>query len=167
MLFADGFWEVKTIGDVVTLGGFVITVVSIWFSWWLAQRDIQQRILVAQQQTVDRLARSLLHPEVTETSRCLKEAREACRGQGWERAIDRCEQAKHRIPLFHSLPGLDDEDRSKLVLAVDQLRLLVNQLEEIKRKTRTELTPAKIKDLDDLIITLATIEGKIRSSGLR
>ena len=51
--------------------------------------------------------------------------------------------------------------------AVDELRLLINQLEEINKKTRTELTSAKIKDLDDLITTLAMIERKLRASGLR
>jgi hypothetical protein len=173
MLFADGFWEIKTLSDTVTIVGFVVTLFSIWFSWWLAKRDIEKRIQDAQKQTVDRLVRSLLHPDVAETDKCLQEAREAYRMKRWDRAVDRCEQAKHRIPKFLSLPGLDAEDCEKLVLVIDELRLLIIQLEEVRDgkirdgKPRTELTNAKIKDLDDLITTLATIEGKLRASGLR
>lgn len=167
MLFAEGFWEVKSLGDTLTISGFILTLFSIWLSWWLAKRDIEKRIIDAQNKTVERLVRSLLQPEVQETLRCLKEARDSCRTKRWERAMDRCEQALHRIPSFHSLPGLDDDDRPRLVRATDQLRLLVNQLEEVIAKSRPEITSTKIKDLDDLIRTLATIEGKLRASGLR
>jgi hypothetical protein len=168
MLFADGFWDIKNLSDTIAVVGLVLTLLSIWLSWWLAKRDIEKRIRDAQQQTVDRLARSLLHPDVVETGRCLREAREACRAKRWERAVDRCEQAKHRIPAFISLPGLDEEDRAKLQRAVDQLRDLVKQLEEVLAgKKRTDLTSTKLKDLEDLITALGTIEGKLRASGLR
>jgi hypothetical protein len=168
MLFADGFWEMKTISDVVTVVGLPLTILSIWLTVKYARRDIEQRIKVAQQQTIDRLARGLLHPDVTETGRYLREAREACRAKRWERALDRCEQAKYRIPTFSSLPGLEDDDRAKLQRAADQLRDLVKQIEEVAVGTkRKELTAPKLKDLDDLITTLVTIEGKLRASGLR
>jgi uncharacterized membrane protein YccC len=168
MLFADGFWEIKNLSDTIAVVGLVLTLLSIWLSWWWTKRDIEKRIREAQQQTVDRLVRSLLQPDVAETGRSLREAREACRAKRWERAVDRCEQAKHRIPTFISLPGLDEEDRAKLQRAVDQLRDLVKQLEEVLAgKKRTELTSNKVKDLEDLITTLVTIEGKLRASGLR
>jgi hypothetical protein len=167
MLFADGFWEIKTLNDAIAVVGLVLTLGSIWFSWWLAKRDLEKRIQIAQDQTIERLARSLLHPEVSETGRCLREAREACRAKRWERAIDRCEQAKHRIPAFHSLPGLDEDDRIKLGAAVDKLRLLVQQVEDVVAERRSELTPTKLRELDLLITLLVLIEGKIRASGLR
>ena len=169
VLFADGFWVIKNLNDTIAVFGFLLTMFSIWLTWWLARRDIEKRLRIAQTQTVDRLAGSLLQPDVVETSRCLREAREACRGKRWERAIDRCEEAKHRIPRFRFLPGLSEEDGVALDRAADQLGLLVRQLEEITApdKKRAELTSAKVKDLDDLIQLLAAMEGKIRANGLR
>ena len=140
---------------------------SIWLAWWLAKRDIAKRIKGAQEETISRLGSALLQSDVTETLRALQQAREASRAKRWERAIDRCEQAQHRIPRFASLPGLEEGDRAKLELAVDQLRLLTQQLEEVIAGKRTDLTRAKSKDLDELITTLAVLEGKLRASGLR
>jgi hypothetical protein len=167
MLFADGFWEIKNLSDTVTIVGFLVTLFSIWFAWWLAARDLQKRIRDGQKHAVQRLTRILLQLDLTETGRCLREAREACRANRWERAIDRCEQAKHRIPTFLRLPGIGGLDRRKLIIATDKLRLLIRQLEDIQGKLRVNITPAKIKDLDDLITALATIEGKTRAAGLR
>jgi hypothetical protein len=167
MVFADGFWEAKSLTDWLTLAGLPLALFSIWFSWWLATRDIEKRIADAQRETIGRLSAALLQPDVAEASRCLHDAREACRGRRWERAIDRCEQASHRIPRFRFLPGLDESDRERLDRAVDQLRLLIRQLEEVLSASRPELTGRKLRDLDDVIATLAAIEGKIRASGLR
>lgn len=166
MLCADGFWN-QDLVDSLSVVGFPLAVVSIWMSWWLAKRDVKERIDHAQRQTVERLTRALLQPDVSETARWLKEAREACRAKRWERAIDRCEQAQHRIPTFIALSGLDESDRGRLQLAVDQLRLLVVQLEEVAAKKRTEVTARKLNELADLIAALGTIEGKLRASGLR
>lgn len=169
MVIADGFWDIKSLVDWFTVVGGILALVSIWFSWWLATQDLNARIVAAEKQVVERVASALLHPDVTETGRCLHEAREACRSKRWERAIDRCEQASHRIPRFRYLPGLEAADGEKLDRAVDQLRLLIRQLEEVAspEKKRLELTPTKLNELDELITTLATIEGKIRASGLR
>ena len=168
MLLAAGFWQINTVSDLITIVGFVITLISIWFAWFLAKRDLEKRISDAQKQTVDRLAWNLLHPDVTESKRCMAEAKEASRAKRWDRAVDRCEQAKNRILVFQLFPGIDDEDRVKLVKAVDDLRLLINQLDEIiAGRKRTELSDAKIKDMDEITTTLATIEGKLRASGLR
>lgn len=167
MVFADEFWSVKNLVDWLAVIGLFLTLGSIWFSWFLAKRDLTKRIDEAQNRTITRVAATLLQPDVAETSRCLHEAREACRAKRWERAIDRCEQASHRIPRFRYLPGLDEEDRAKLDRAVDQLRLLMRQIEEISSAKRSALTANKLRDLDDVIATLAAIEGKIRASGLR
>jgi hypothetical protein len=167
MCLADEFWVVKSFVDSVSLVGTALALFSIWYSRYLAAQDLKKRIDEAQDKTIRRLAAALLQPDVTETGRCLQEAREACRAKRWERAIDRCEQASHRIPRFRFLSGLEESDQSKLDVAVDQLRLLIRQLEEVVARKRTELTPTKLNDLDALIQTLASIEGKIRASGLR
>lgn len=70
MAFADSFWEIKNIIDYLTLVGLVVTLFSIYFTWYLARQDLKQKIEDAQSETVDRLARILLQSEVIEALRC-------------------------------------------------------------------------------------------------
>ena len=41
MVFADGFWEIKTVVDVIAIVGLVLTLLSIWLSVYFARRDAQ------------------------------------------------------------------------------------------------------------------------------
>lgn len=169
LLFADAenFWTLKTVIDWLAVAGLLLTLFSIWLSWWLAKRDLEKRIALAQRETIERITGVVLQTDVTETGRCLREARELCRARQWVRALDRCEQAMHRVPRFRYFPGLTTDDGDQLDKLVDQLRLLVRWVETIVEQKRTELTAAKTRDLDNMVILLAAIEGKIRASGLR
>lgn len=72
-----------------------------------------------------------------------------------------------RVPRFRQLPGLESAVLPRLDQLVDQLRLLIRQIEEVIDGKRTGLTTNKTRELQNLTILLATIEGKIRAEGLR
>ena len=59
MLVADGYWEIKNLSDAIAIIGLLLTVGSIWFSWYLARRDIDARIAKAQKETVERVVAAL------------------------------------------------------------------------------------------------------------
>lgn len=169
LLFAngDGFWVIKTVSDLISIIGFVLALFSIWLAWWLAKRDIEKRIAKAQLETFARLTAIVLQGDVSETSRLLRESAELCRAKHWARAIDRLEQAMQRVPRFRQLPGLESAVLPRLDQLVDQLRLLIRQIEEVIDGKRTGLTTNKTRELQNLTVLLATIEGKIRAEGLR
>jgi hypothetical protein len=123
MLLAAEFWQIRSVNDTVGIIGFLLTLFSIWLSWWLAKRDIERRIQTAKDQVTDKLSLLILQTDISETLNALIQARESCRNSAWVRAIDRCEQVMHRIPKFMPMPGLTSEDREQLGEAVDVLRL--------------------------------------------
>jgi len=170
LLFAegDGFLGLKTVADWITAIGFVVGLFSIWFSWWLAKRDLKKRITEAQRETVANLTRALLQSDVIETGRCLEQAREACQTKSWSRAMDRCGLARSRIPKFRHLPGLTDEDRQKLGEAVENLNVLIRVLEQVidPDKKSKELPQARLTELDQITILVSDIEGKLRLDAL-
>ena len=57
LLFADGdgFWTMKTVIDLIAVVGLVLTLFSIWFTWWLSKRDLSNRIAAAQDETLLRI----------------------------------------------------------------------------------------------------------------
>lgn len=164
----------KTVIDWISVIGLFLTLFAIWLSWWLAKKDLEKRITLAQRQTIERLTSIWLESDIVETGRCLREARELCRLLNWPIALDRCEQAMHRVPRFKSLPGLHADELPRLDELVDKLRLLIRQIVEIMEQTpdrtgsaKTKLTNPKLKDLDDMVALLATLEGKMRAAALR
>lgn len=86
LLFGDNFWSLKTAIDLIAVIGLILTLFSIWLTWWLAKKDLEKRVANAQRETIDRLAAVLLQSDVTETGRCLREARELCRIPGLTKA---------------------------------------------------------------------------------
>ncbi|HXD84999.1 MAG TPA: hypothetical protein VN641_00790 [Urbifossiella sp.] len=168
-LLGEGFWSFRNAVDWIAVVGLVLALFSIWLTWWLAKQDLEKRIRSAQRDLVERLSGMVLQNDIVEASRYLQEARELCRRSQWERALDRCEQAMHRVPRFRFLPGLHPDDLPRLDELVDKLLSLARQVGDIMqaRNKRTELSPSKWKDLDEMILVVAAIEGKIRALSLR
>lgn len=168
---ADGFWTVRTFNDVLGIVGFVLTIGSIWLSWYLAERDLSRKINEAQRaarEAVERVAEMLFQADLTEAARWVRETREACRDRAWSRALDRCREAMARLARLQHEPKLQPDEQTKLGEAVDNLRLIGQYFERVMdpNDQPDDLSAVKKAQLDTLISLLHGIEGRLRATAL-
>jgi hypothetical protein len=174
VLFADAerFWKPPNIYDVAGALGLVIGLVSIWLTWWLAKRDIEKRLAKtakeaaeAARQEVRRVARAVLSTGTADTIRSLELAREACRGENWQRAGELCELAKAQLARVIAHPSAERVVQDDLQSVVS---LISDSLAHCRSLDKKKTTPAKtvesaMKGLDEAILKLHLIDARLTS----
>ncbi|MFO0806000.1 MAG: hypothetical protein U0791_23080 [Gemmataceae bacterium] len=95
LLANDSFWAIRSINDLVSLVGFLLAIISIWFSWWLAKRDLEKRISHSQRVQYLRLQLVMIRADLSRIHWLLREGRQACQAADLVRGLDRCEWAQY------------------------------------------------------------------------
>src|ERR1700728_871853 len=95
MVLANGFWAIKNLIDFITVVGLILTLLSIWFSWFLARRDLEQRLSAERERTIERITLLLLRTDLSRVYWLLREARQAYQAKDFHRTLDRCEWAEY------------------------------------------------------------------------
>jgi hypothetical protein len=174
MLLADaeGFWKSPNIFDVAGVAGFVVGVMSVWVSWWLAKRDIEKRLTEASDRAskaardeVRRVAQAVLHAGVAATVRSLELAREACRGKRWPRAGELCELAREQLARTLAQPTAAGDTQTELQDVSAVLLDCVTRLRHQPKPGTGEVPGEVLRGLDDSILSLHRVEG--RMTGIR
>ena len=164
--FADGFWEIKNLNDTIAVFGFLLTMFSIWLTWWLAKRDLSKRIEEAERSAVDvveRIATALIQSELGEVVRCLRDARDAVRHRDWKRALLRFDDAEHYLVRVQDNPRLRETDAEFFRRATDDLTVLSRQVAALdKAPGGKDLSAPKRDILDQLIRGCALIDSRLR-----
>lgn len=118
---AESFWKAPNVFDVAGVLGTIAGIGSIWFSWWLAKRDIAKRIAEAEARASDaarievrRVAQAVMQTGISSTIRSLELAREACNGKRWPRAVELCLLAREQLTRALAQPASDDQIQSEL-----------------------------------------------------
>jgi hypothetical protein len=158
MIFADGFWEVRNLVDVVTVIGLIFTLLSIWFSWILARRDLEQRLSVERQKTVERITLLLLRTDLSRVYWLLREARQSYQAMDFSRTLDRCEWAEY---FLSQLPTTEIREAQDLLgQAEDDIRLVVKYIRAQARKPekRDEVSEIQVNRLTQALTRLSRFE---------
>jgi len=172
---ADGFWSVRTINDVVGIGGLVLALGSIWLAWWLAKRDIEKRLRDSTEEAraaVLKLATSLLRSDLHEAIWSLREGFASCSTSMWSRAVLRVDDGMLRVVQVLASSGLEQNDRDLLRGFVEQLRPQLNALAEIVLPTSRRKHPLKadsqemVRVLGLLVEALVGLESRLRIEAL-
>jgi hypothetical protein len=154
MVFAEGFWEIKNLIDVITLIGLILTLLSIWFSWFLARRDLEQRLSEERGKTIERITLLLLRTDLNRVYWLLREARQAYQAKDYTRTLDRCEWAEY---FLNQLPTAEIREAQDLLsLAEDDIRLVVKYVRAQARKTKKRDGVSEIQ-VDRLTTALARL----------
>jgi hypothetical protein len=154
MVFAEGFWEIKNLIDVITLVGLILTLLSIWFSWFLARRDLEQRLSEERGKTIERITLLLLRTDLNRVYWLLREARQAYQAKDYTRTLDRCEWAEY---FLNQLPTAEIREAQDLLsLAEDDIRLVVKYVRAQARKTKKRDGVSEIQ-VDRLTTALARL----------
>ncbi len=174
MLFADteGFWKAPNVYDVFGIVGVLVGLASIWLSWWLAKRDIEKRLAEAADRAsasardeVRRVAKAALQTGISATIRSLELAREVCKGKRWSRAAELCILAREQLARVLAQPAVDELTRTELGEVSAGLLDCVTGLRTKRKEGAGEAPEGVLNTLDDAIISLNQIEG--RMTGIR
>jgi hypothetical protein len=163
MLFADEiFWKPPNVYDTVGVGGLVLAVVSIWFSWWLAKRDIEKRLSQTRKELLLEVQRRWAMDQLADARHSAELAREAISGRSWKRSGVYCDMGLRCVNGLISSGGLTTE-------AVLVLRKLSDNLDRVEKGLRP-LTEKKgtlpddvMHSLNVVIRELREVEGRFRS----
>lgn len=164
----ESFWKIPNVYDSVGVVGLFIGVGSVWFSWWLAKRDLQQRIADAQKQTtglIHRLVVAVIQNDASEALRCMRDARQAIRQSDWAIAVTRIDDAEHylaRLSRTHlSLLPEDTELVARVIEGLTTLVIAVRKAASPSSKT-VRVSDARLIELDTWIKGIAIIEARLR-----
>ncbi len=165
---AESFWKAPNVFDVAGVLGTIAGIGSIWFSWWLAKRDIAKRIAEAEARASDaarievrRVAQAVMQTGISSTIRSLELAREACNGKRWPRAVELCLLAREQLTRALAQPASDDQIQSELRNLTAILQDCVGRLREQPRMGAGELSEQVLQGLDESILALHRVEGRI------
>lgn len=151
-------------GDVASVLGLVVGVVGLVFSilaWWNARSARQLA-----QAAVDGMSRQVLTSDVSRAIRYVHEAADAGGSCRWDRAIDRCREARLvMLPLAYDLRIREDE-RVGIRGTADSLRLVMQYIEQKRIPAGLAAQPLgsyHTRFFDEAVAMLAQLEGRLRS----
>jgi hypothetical protein len=168
MLFADaeGFWKTPNLYDVFGAAGFVVGVTSIWTSWWLARQDIRRRIEEARRAAlglVDRVTTALVQTELSESLRCLRDARDAIRRRDWVKATVRMDDVEHYLSRVQGNDRFTSDEADLLQRATDDLTVLSRRIGKLgSSSARKDISPESKDMLERLITAIGRIDARLR-----
>jgi hypothetical protein len=163
---------VDRFGNHASVLGLVVSVVGFAFTVWAvletlrASTKAQQEVAKARQETKDLLLtlRSKLMGETADAALYFaKDARHAVRTGPWIRVAERCLDAKLQTSRLLSFPGLQEQEKTQLRAAVDDIGLLTVFIEKnrLKSGSPSGLPGEKVAPLDLLIEQLAAIRARL------
>lgn len=164
-------WEplLSTYGDLASIGGLVLTLVGFAFTLW----RITQTRKAAEEATriakgaITQVSTRLFSNQIADGVRLASELRNTCRMEQWERSIDRCEQLRLLLASVVEDSNIKLDERNYISGAIDDLRLMLRQLEDITRGRReSSLSPKMRSTLDTLTIRLGRLDGRLKNAAL-
>jgi hypothetical protein len=147
----------SVVGLGIALVGFAATLWSIW------------RIKEATRRAVSKIGMQLLSVETTILLRLITEARDTGRDKLWARAIDRCQQARLIAVTLCRNPHLLKSERDALRKADDDLRIVVQYIENNRLASDApapNLPDAKKRALDRMVTSLGSIQGRLQAAAM-
>ncbi|WP_088254331.1 hypothetical protein [Fimbriiglobus ruber] len=166
---ADAFWKSPNVYDVATAAGFVLGLVSIWLSWWLAKRDIEKRLkesadraVAAARDEVRQIAQTLLFAGVSDAAQFFKLAQEANRAKQWQRSIDLCQLGSEHLSRLIGHQAITDDMRLEFRRYADDIKIVIAKLRDLSPRKGT-LPPEVADALENTLRMLNTIDGRLRS----
>ncbi len=148
-------------GNTASVLGFSISLISLAIALWSFFR-----VRAVAGRTVGRIGSHLLSVEIMSLSSLITEVLDAERDKQWLRAIERSRQARHAFLRLWQNPQLMEEEQTKLATAADDLRMLINYIEENRMPpdAPAESLPARQRRiLDMMVTTLGGIQGRLQN----
>jgi len=144
----------SVVGFGLTIIGFAVTLITVW------------RIKSYTRNVVNTISGHLLAVEIAILLRLISDVREAGREMLWPRAIDRSQQARLIVVKLMGHPYLLQKEKESLRAMNDDLRLVIQYIENERMKTdapKENLSDHKKRSLDSMVTILGEIQGRLQS----
>jgi hypothetical protein len=142
---------------VITIIGFTATIISVF------------KIRKATREAVSKIGLQLLVVETAVLLRLITEARDASREGLWQRAIDRCQQARLiAVPLAHN-PHLRAPEPANLRRVASDLEIVVRYIERERLPAGSppsNLPEPKRRALDGMVALVGDIQGRLQGASM-
>jgi hypothetical protein len=161
------FWS--QYGNYASVVGLIVSVLGFAFTIWqvIKSRKVAEEAKVIAREAINRISTHLFFTQVTTAIKLIQELRNFSRLKQWHRAIDRCEEVRILLADFAVDPRLLYDEQQEVSIAVDDLTLVMQHLENIIRdKKINELEPGMVITLDKLLSRLSRINGRIKVMSL-
>jgi hypothetical protein len=151
-------------GNIASVLGFVLSLLGLFISavgFLLTWRKIRR----AAQEAARRVSLQLAAADVATLLRLIEGARDAARQERWERAIDRCQEARHVAMSLAYNRCLTEDESASMRVADDELRAVIQYVENrrLPEGAAAGNLPANHRrTLDRLITTLGEIKGRLQ-----
>lgn len=156
-------------GNIASVLGLVISVAG----FFLTLREVRRARTASEQaqeiarEALNRVSFRLFFTQLASSVRLVQELREACRQKQWARAIDRCEQLRVILAELVENQRLDSKERDFIVLAIDDLSLIIRQVEDIEHGKKLPPLPGRMMDaLGKIATSLSRINGRLTNQTL-
>jgi hypothetical protein len=149
-------------GNAASVAGLVLTLIAatLWTVW---------RIKADTRRVVAKIGSQLLALQVSILVRLIADVRDAGRDLLWTRAIDRCQQARLIVVSLRDNPHLTRAERDAIRKADDDLRMIVQYIENNRLPPTTKsgnLPDQKKLALDRMVTLIGSIQGRLQNSAM-
>ena len=154
--------QASVLGTALTLIGFIFTL------WQIRKtRSAAEQAQSMAREAIDKVSTRLFVGQVSNGVRLSNELTTACRIDQWERAIDRCEQLRLLLASLVEDTNLTSNENNYMVIAIDDLSLILRRLEETAKGKKTAPLPVKMREaLDQLTVKLGRLDGRLKNRAL-
>ncbi len=160
---ADGFWKPPTVYDALGVIGLTLGIVSIWYAWFLARKQLRADFRKAADEAVDRVAQLVLGGDLADAVRFLREADRAINEKDWDKGQLRLGDAATALARISSNPRLTADERKELTSRLAELNGLLLTTREHARsaKNRGHMPKEQVEKLVHAISGLERVRGRL------
>ena len=156
-------------GNIASVVGLVVSILGFGFTLYQVRRSrtAAETAQTMAREAIERVSSRLFFTQISDAVRLIQEVRTSCRAMDWHRAVDRCEQLRILLGGVVDDKKLQGDERKTVTKAIDDLLLIMEHLDGISQKGGVPTVPTRMmKTLDRIVISLARIDGRLRSVAL-
>jgi hypothetical protein len=156
------FWRIiSDYGDLASVGGFLLSLVGFGLTIWSAQSA--RKAAEQARQSVLQIRSQLIANEIAACIQVVRTLHQRLEERAWIKALESCVEAGVQLSRNSNNRELTSEENSRLSRMIDDLKLIHDQIEEIRRekeqgKQLSQRVPSK---LNDMLVMLGRLEARL------
>ena len=159
---AELVWRIiSDYGDLASVSGFLLSLVGFGLTIWSAQGA--RKAAEQANQSVHQIRSQLMANEIAACIQVIRTLHQRLEERAWIKALESCVEAGVQLSRNSSNRELTSEENSRLSRMIDDLKLIHDQIEEIRRekekgKQLSQRVPSK---LNDMLVMLGRLEARL------
>jgi len=159
----EAFWRfVSDYGNLASVAGYLLSIMG--FGLTIASSRAARKAAVSARESVIQVKSQLLSNELATCIQTIKNRLRNLQDKAWGLATQSCVEAEVQLSRVASYLEFNSEELSRHSRAVDDLRLIHDQIERVRReKQGGQLGPQAHSKLNDIVLTLSRMDARLKS----